>query len=80
MKSREQGGKKVRFAYDTEEQLIAVFNEKGEAYQFERDAKGNIIKEIGFDDMTRTYERVYRDWFRELIDLVIAGQHINMTI
>ncbi|WP_346234452.1 RHS repeat-associated core domain-containing protein [Lysinibacillus telephonicus] len=57
LKSREQGGKKVRFAYDTEEQLIAVFNEKGEAYQFERDAKGNIIKEIGFDDMTRTYER-----------------------
>ncbi|XAV02841.1 hypothetical protein MKY04_12220 [Lysinibacillus telephonicus] len=55
--SREQGGKKVRFAYDTEEQLTAVFNEKGEAYQFERDAKGNIIKEIGFDDMTRTYER-----------------------
>ncbi|WP_185807718.1 RHS repeat domain-containing protein [Lysinibacillus telephonicus] len=34
-----------------------MFNEKGEAYQFERDAKGNIIKEIGFDDMTRTYER-----------------------
>ncbi|RTQ92861.1 DUF6531 domain-containing protein [Lysinibacillus telephonicus] len=57
LKSREQGGKKVRFAYDTEEQLIAVFNEKGEAYQFERDAKGNIIKEIGFDDMTKTYER-----------------------
>ncbi|RTQ91446.1 hypothetical protein EKG35_13450 [Lysinibacillus telephonicus] len=55
--SREQGGKKVRFAYDTEEQLTAVFNEKGEAYRFERDAKGNIIKEIGFDEMEKTYER-----------------------
>lgn len=55
--SREQGGKKVKFAYDTEEQLTAVINEKGEAYQFERDTKGNIIKEIGFDEMERTYER-----------------------
>ncbi|MFJ8100488.1 RHS repeat domain-containing protein [Lysinibacillus sp. NPDC096212] len=55
--SREQGGKKVNFTYDTEEQLNAVINEKGEAYQFERDTKGNIIKEIGFDEMERTYER-----------------------
>ncbi|ERI10664.1 DUF6531 domain-containing protein [Aneurinibacillus aneurinilyticus] len=55
--SREQGGKKVKFSYDTEEQLTDVINEKGEAYQFERDAKGNIVKEIGFDDMERTYER-----------------------
>ncbi|QPQ30160.1 DUF6531 domain-containing protein [Lysinibacillus sp. JNUCC 51] len=55
--SREQGGKKVKFTYDTEEQLTAVINEKGEVYQFERDTKGNIIKEIGFDELTRTYER-----------------------
>ncbi|MFE3577281.1 RHS repeat domain-containing protein [Lysinibacillus sp. NPDC059133] len=55
--SREQGGKKVKFDYDTEEQLTAVINEKGETYQFERDTKGNIIKEIGFDEMERTYER-----------------------
>ena len=57
LKSREQNGKKVKFTYDTEEQLTAVFNEKDEAYQFERDTKGNIIKEIGFDDMEKTYER-----------------------
>ena len=57
LKAREQGGKKVKFTYDTEEQLTAVINEKGEAYQFERDTKGNIIKEVGFDDITRTYER-----------------------
>ncbi|MGE7950065.1 hypothetical protein [Lysinibacillus sp. NPDC093688] len=54
--SREQGGKKVKFTYDTEEQLTAVINEKGEAYQFERDTKGNIIKEVGFDELTRSYE------------------------
>ncbi|MFJ8460749.1 RHS repeat-associated core domain-containing protein [Lysinibacillus xylanilyticus] len=55
--SREQGGKKVKFTYDTEEQLTAVINERGETYQFERDTKGDIIKEIGFDEMERTYER-----------------------
>ncbi|MGA3676852.1 hypothetical protein ACPCXF_17375 [Lysinibacillus agricola] len=38
--SREQGGKKVIFTYDTEEQLTAVINERGETYQFERDTKG----------------------------------------
>ncbi|MEC1180004.1 RHS repeat-associated core domain-containing protein [Metasolibacillus meyeri] len=34
-----------------------MINEKGEMYQFERDAKGQIEKEIGFDGMERTYER-----------------------
>ncbi|MGE7911723.1 hypothetical protein [Lysinibacillus xylanilyticus] len=34
--SREQDRKKVNFTYDTEEQLNAVINEKGESYQFER--------------------------------------------
>ncbi len=57
LKAREQGGKKVKFIYDTEEQLNAVINERGETYQFERDMKGNIIKEIGFDEIERTYER-----------------------
>ncbi|MEK3727601.1 hypothetical protein [Lysinibacillus sp. FSL W8-0953] len=32
--SRKQGGKKVQFTYDTEEQFTAVINEKGEAYTF----------------------------------------------
>ncbi|MGE7951573.1 hypothetical protein [Lysinibacillus xylanilyticus] len=59
--SREQGGKKVKFAFDTEEQLTAVINEKGETYQFERVTKGNIIKEIGFDEMERTYVKFERD-------------------
>ena len=55
--ARKQFGKNVTFTYDTEEQLTAVNNEKDEAYTFERDTKGNIIKEIGFDEMTRMYER-----------------------
>ncbi len=33
LKAREQGGKNVKFNYDTEEQLTAVINEKGETYQ-----------------------------------------------
>ncbi|WP_276570432.1 hypothetical protein [Lysinibacillus sphaericus] len=27
------------------------------AFIFERDTKGNIIKEIGFDEIEKTYER-----------------------
>ncbi|MEK5039325.1 hypothetical protein [Sporosarcina sp. FSL K6-3457] len=56
--SRKQGGgKNVTFTFDAEEQLTAVINEKGEAYQFERDTKGNIIKETSFDKLTKMYER-----------------------
>ncbi|MEK5039319.1 DUF6531 domain-containing protein [Sporosarcina sp. FSL K6-3457] len=55
--AREQGGKNVKFTYDTEEQLTAVINEKGETYTFERDPKGSISQEIGFDGLTKTYER-----------------------
>ncbi|UPW81834.1 hypothetical protein [Lysinibacillus sp. Ag94] len=47
---------------DTGEQLTAVINKKGEAYQFERDTKGNIIKEIGFEEIEKTYERSLQGW------------------
>ncbi len=57
IKSREQGGKKVEYEYNTEEQLTKLINEKGDTYQFEYDARGNITKEISFDGLTRTYER-----------------------
>ncbi|OXS70189.1 hypothetical protein B1B04_18655 [Lysinibacillus sp. KCTC 33748] len=79
--SREQGGKKVKFTYDTEEKLIAVINEKGEAYQFERDTKGNIIKEIGFDEMERTYERSLAGLVQKIQrpgDRWTAYQHDNL--
>ncbi|MEY9972703.1 RHS repeat-associated protein [Lysinibacillus sp. RC46] len=79
--SREQGGKKVKFTYDTEEQLNTVINEKGEAYQFERDTKGNIIKEIGFDEIERTYERSLAGLVQRIQrpgDRFTAYQHDNL--
>ena len=57
LRSRTQGGRKVEFKYDTEERLESVTNEKSEIYQFERDLKGAIVKEVSFDKVTRTYER-----------------------
>ena len=80
LKAREQGGKNVKFNYDTEEQLTAVINEKGETYQFERDTKGNIIKEIGFDGMEKTYERSLAGLVQRFNGRVIAGQRINTTV
>lgn len=55
--SRTQKGKTVRFKYDIEEQLTAIINEKGETYEFERDVKGNIAKEVGFDKVEKIYKR-----------------------
>ena len=55
--SRTENGATLRFSYDTEDQLRAVFNEKGERYAFVLDAQGDVKQEIGFDGITRTYER-----------------------
>lgn len=39
--------------------MISIVNEKGERYQFERDVKGNVIKETGYDKVARIYELDY---------------------
>ena len=57
VKTRKQGKRLVQLKYDDEEHLIQITNEKGETYEFERDAKRNVIKEVGFDGLTRKYER-----------------------
>lgn len=57
LKLREQNGTKVFFDYNTEEQLTAMINEHGEAYRFARNAKGEIIREEGFDGLMRHYKR-----------------------
>lgn len=57
--SKTQDKRKITYEYNSEEQLISITNEKGEAYRFERDVKGNVIKEVGYDNLTRTYERDY---------------------
>ena len=66
LKSRMQCGRKVEFKYNTEEQLESVINEKGEIYQFERDIKGNISKEVGYDGVTREYERDFSGLLQEV--------------
>ena len=55
--SRTQGGRKIAYAYNRQEELVSITNEIGETYRFERDAKGNIVKEEGYDGLVRTYER-----------------------
>ena len=57
--SRTQDGRKITYKYNSEEELVSITNEKGEVYQFERDVKGNIVKEVGYDNLPRTYERDY---------------------
>jgi RHS repeat-associated protein len=57
MKARTQGGTRVAFAYDTEEQLTHILNEQGFAYRFEHDAVGEVVEEIGFDDLRKIYVR-----------------------
>ncbi len=55
MVSRTQGGATVKFEYDREEQLVAVINEHGRAYQFDWSANGQLISESGFDGLIRQF-------------------------
>ncbi|MFT4024743.1 MAG: RHS repeat-associated core domain-containing protein, partial [Flavihumibacter sp.] len=54
---REQNGRRVRFAYDTELQLKSIANEGGEVYRFGLDALGQVVNEWGFDGLHRRYLR-----------------------
>jgi RHS repeat-associated protein len=55
--TRTQAGATVRFAYDTEEQLIAIYNEAGLVYRFALGPTGEVSEEYGFDGLHRKYER-----------------------
>jgi len=55
--SRTERGATLRFLYDTEDQLRAVENEKGERYSFRIDCQGDVVQETGFDGLTRHYTR-----------------------
>jgi RHS repeat-associated protein len=57
LKTRKENGQALHFRYNTEEQLTDLQNEAGEQYGFGRDAAGRIVREQGFDGITRTYER-----------------------
>lgn len=54
---REENNQKVRFHYNKQEELTALENEAGEEYLFERNARGEIISERGFDRLYRRYHR-----------------------
>jgi RHS repeat-associated protein len=66
LKTRKENGHSLHFAYNTEEQLMALRNEAGEQYGFGRDAAGRIITEKGFDGLTLTYERDVKGLVRHM--------------
>ncbi len=55
--ARTQAGTTVRFAYDTEEQLVAIYNEAGAVYRFVLGPTGEVNEEFGFDGLRRQYQR-----------------------
>jgi RHS repeat-associated protein len=54
--SRTEDGTTVRFEYDTEMQLIAVFNEHGAVYRYVHGATGEVVQEIGYDGLMRAFK------------------------
>ena len=64
--SRTEAGATIGFVYDTEEQLRKVVNEHGLPYRFQLDGAGNVMEEIGFDNITRRYERNQAGWVTQV--------------
>lgn len=54
---RVQGGKMVRYKYDTEGNLRTIINEHGDEYLFDLDSNGDVVQERSFDGVIRKYER-----------------------
>ena len=52
-----EDGSVLRFAYDRMDRLRMLTNEHGEEYTFDRNLRGEIIGETGFDRMYRRYMR-----------------------
>ncbi len=57
LKMRQEQDTKVHFIYDKMEQLTSIKNEHGETYRFTRNKNGEIVKETGFDALTKVYRR-----------------------
>ncbi|WP_116127012.1 DUF6531 domain-containing protein [Lewinella sp. IMCC34183] len=55
--ARTEAGTQVQFDYNTEEDLVGIRNEHGYAYRFGLDACGQVVRESGFDGLTREYVR-----------------------
>ena len=53
--SRTEQHRKIEMLYDTEEQLVQVHNEAKEVYEFIRGPMGNVMEEIGYDDVRKLY-------------------------
>ena len=54
---RKQGNRTLKFGYNSELQLTSISNEKQELYHFRLDGLGRVTEEIGFDGITRRYDR-----------------------
>jgi len=65
--SRTEANATIIFKYDTEEQLIKIINEHNLPYRFQLDAAGNVVEEIGFDEITRRYERNASGWVTKVL-------------
>lgn len=57
MTARIESGTRVEFDYDKEDQLIGIKNEKGYAFRFALDQRGEPVLETGFDEKNIRYIR-----------------------
>lgn len=57
MLTRREAGVSIKFHYDSQNRLTSLSNELNEIYRFGLDENGRVIKETGFDGLTRLYER-----------------------
>ncbi len=57
LKAQIEKGNRIEFHYDTEGNLLKIYNEEGRNYDFKLNANGEPIEEIGFDGIKHRYKR-----------------------
>lgn len=63
---RKEGHHTLQFLYNGQEELLKIVNEHQEEHRFQRDDRGRIISETGFDGTTRQYERLENGWIKQV--------------
>ncbi|PUZ25395.1 hypothetical protein DCC81_13955 [Chitinophaga parva] len=66
LRRRTERGATWQLQYNGEDELMCITNEVQERYCFERNGRGEIVKETGFDGQQRQYDRYANGWIRKV--------------
>lgn len=66
LRRRTEKGISLQLHYNGEEELVSITNPAQERYRLERNARGEVVEEVGFDGLSRRFERYANGWIHKI--------------